>query len=334
MEVLAVISAQFLSVILLSDFDDRSILGTARTTSVVDQGRSPLFSKFYTFPQAVTHAFAEYPEPSKGGSDFDDTGHTYRAFLPFTTETEQTQLRRYSGPALLTDQQVVCLSPSVTGMRIADDEYWEGNITWEDYPSLLADGAPESGRFRCLLPPPRSNYTTVCLVGLSSQGSVLKDALVPPPARDAVVPQTDLFTTSAQTILTIQFLQPELAPEGATLDLPGVIGPWDFLANPKWVRSEGPWTILGNSTRDAVKLSACIVGLGMDYYYNVSMARPVDGCESTVELLALPTSDSDAAWTEPDDRMSNTTEARQQLGAVRHAGSPEQRGLLQLNPRH
>ncbi|PYI35809.1 hypothetical protein BP00DRAFT_387435 [Aspergillus indologenus CBS 114.80] len=114
-EVLVTAASQFLSTIYLSDFTSSTFTQSNNSTNVslLDTEFSTA-SGWWTMRPAASWTFAELSEPFKEGSNFHDTGHTYRALLPFEEEEQRTKLRRYQGPAPVMDQRVICAPPPLT----------------------------------------------------------------------------------------------------------------------------------------------------------------------------------------------------------------------------
>jgi len=66
-------------------------------------------------------AYAEYSEPvgtSEAREAIRDTGRSIRAFLPIPTQAQREALFVYEGMATALDTRVVCMRPSVQGLRI------------------------------------------------------------------------------------------------------------------------------------------------------------------------------------------------------------------------
>lgn len=117
LEVLLILASQFTSTILVSDFDDASFSKIAESVTVPtwETPNPRVIQKWWTVGLGSSWTFAESSEPPTPGLD-DDTGHTYRAFLPFDDANRRTNLRDYRGPAVVMDQRVVCAKPALTDL--------------------------------------------------------------------------------------------------------------------------------------------------------------------------------------------------------------------------
>ncbi|PHH91065.1 hypothetical protein CDD83_1810 [Cordyceps sp. RAO-2017] len=110
-EILVTIAAQFPSTICLSDFTDGSYSGSSNSTQVYIYKDAQTQEPFdmLRLPAQESWTFAELSEPFSRGAHFDDTGHTYRSLFPFRDEGRRTRLRKFRGPAHVTDLRVVCV---------------------------------------------------------------------------------------------------------------------------------------------------------------------------------------------------------------------------------
>ncbi|KAJ4288242.1 hypothetical protein N0V88_007432 [Collariella sp. IMI 366227] len=132
-EVLVTLVSQFFSTILITDFAVGSYANRMNTADVamlnLESGARAGSSKWFAMPPALSWTFAEASESFIKGSNFHDTGHTYRGFLPFADEERRTKLRRFHGPATVMDQRVVCPSRTATMKDYEDLVVQLSNIT-------------------------------------------------------------------------------------------------------------------------------------------------------------------------------------------------------------
>ncbi|RAL06825.1 uncharacterized protein BO97DRAFT_465635 [Aspergillus homomorphus CBS 101889] len=150
-EVLVTAASQFLSTIYLSDFANGIFTQNNNSTNVslLDTEYS-IASGWWTMRPAASWTFAELSEDFKEESNFHDTGHTFRALLPFGEETQRTKLRRYRGPAPVMDHRVTlrasaCLinmavQTIVVGMNSSSDNP-EPTISWDRHTKSYDTGA-------------------------------------------------------------------------------------------------------------------------------------------------------------------------------------------------
>ncbi|TPX11795.1 uncharacterized protein E0L32_007532 [Thyridium curvatum] len=116
-EALGTTGGQFLSTLLLSDFHSTTIKGLMNITAIADYetSASPSTNYFAAAP-AANWRFAEEPGSYVSGDAFQDTGNTYRASMPLTTEAQRTSLRDFQGPAEVLNFRVLCASPRLTDL--------------------------------------------------------------------------------------------------------------------------------------------------------------------------------------------------------------------------
>ncbi|PHH89416.1 hypothetical protein CDD83_6111 [Cordyceps sp. RAO-2017] len=324
-EVLAVTASQFLSAILVSDFKEGAFANVANSTDVpILKLRRHDMKQLTTNPWLSSYraaqTFAERAEPPTIGPGFHDSGHSYRAFLPFEDEARRTKLRSFDGPALLLDHRVVCVRPSLTRLLLkfsSDELRLSGRMEMspESFPMLRLKAIPGeaswSNSFICRLPRPRSNAaefiqgeTGLCTPhAMEGSGAFLEDSL-----RD----------DSSVMFLLLDVLSPKSMP---------VVFDQDWTSDSYQNRSlqsthaNGSWALASSHgfRRDALRVTACYTNLEPKYFV-VGMDRSVDGVEPRL----------------PWDRkaMGFQTEAvRHLFGASTKTGSPGTRGLMTLTPR-
>ncbi|KAH6682292.1 hypothetical protein F5X68DRAFT_137856 [Plectosphaerella plurivora] len=335
LEFLLVLGTQFFSTILLSDFKNISIRGPLKhTNAMVEPDYRALESSFWSFPSSTAYTFAENSENFVRNADFEDTGHTYRAFLPFLEEPDRLALRWYNGPAMVMDNRVVCISPSLDSLSWTWGGFLEGNVSWEAQDSFLDNGELKRSPFRCALPTNNQWRTaTICYLNAPSWEGILRDEVGPP---ITLPEEVELDRTS-----------PYSYNEGSTITLTLFTTIWSDIADhPDYNRSaplpvevlrqDGPWTILGNSsspTLVTLQVSACLTGLGHDIY-NVTMNRSLEVSEPKVTIDVQHTQSKNATDKSAGGGVFfNTSDVRHQLGAFPKPKSLEERGLLSLSPR-
>lgn len=124
---LLVVSSQFISTMLVSDFASVSIaapnfstmLNTTSYQDVTNVADLPPGINFFGSAPSFYWRFAEYHEPLQTqpmsiNTTFTDTGVTFRAAVPFVNQTSRLNLQYYSGLAQLWDARVVCFRPTLS----------------------------------------------------------------------------------------------------------------------------------------------------------------------------------------------------------------------------
>lgn len=130
-------ATQFASTILVSDFDTVRILGGVNTSAVAytsgkfeDITSMPYPDVWRSTPGPYLR-FAEHSQPGGQGDYYEDTGSTFRAFIPFPSQQERAFVRNYTGRATAFDARVICTSPSleISGITSYPDLTLEGYIS-------------------------------------------------------------------------------------------------------------------------------------------------------------------------------------------------------------
>jgi hypothetical protein len=195
--VLAIMNAfalQFTSTILLTDFGFTTIVmeyknenmpfglgrnvstGSVSTGSVSNKDTYGGLDYWITSPY-MYRRFAEYKEESYEGSNYVDTGKTFRGFPPQQHDADRSRLREYIGPMMVVDTRVVCVKPTVSNLTVGGGVFGsiQGNFDWKDtHPDIKsAPGLEEGGSpINCTMP--YSDYyldrpywpTSLCAMGL------------------------------------------------------------------------------------------------------------------------------------------------------------------------
>lgn len=328
LEVLLAVASQFLSAILTTDFAEGTFANINNSTDVRlfvhERAKLGVFTKYWELPPASGWTFAESSEPFTKGASFDDTGHTYRAFLPFEDEGQRTRLRKFRGPAHVIDHRVVCATPSLRNLsliRIGNVPQWalSGQIAMETtlYPMLKEVEPQHYINFTCALATP-TEYTDImygesslCAVNSRTWTILLDDPLIVPVFEDNINISPDRVGH----------------PKGSTMYMILDIVSGSSMLNPnrdreglKVVRNDGPWVMAAG-------------GQGLE-------TLRITGCMTNLPPKAF-TVDIHSAWENPEPRLTwdyqakryNTEAARHQLGASLTPESFEKRQVLTLSPR-
>ncbi|KAJ5502674.1 hypothetical protein N7463_005548 [Penicillium fimorum] len=188
-EVLVTTASQFLSTIFLADFGSGTFSQPSNITNI-----SILHTEYnadiaWSMPPAASWTFAELSESFEDRSGFHDTGHTFRAFLPFEEEAQRTKLRRLRGPVPVIDHRVVCASPPLTNLSLdatmQNYVHLSGQIPTETltYPLLMDGDYQPYINFTCKLPIPilwdnnTVGETSLCIPDTRSNWTVSMETL-------------------------------------------------------------------------------------------------------------------------------------------------------------
>lgn len=323
-EVLLVVASQFFSTILLADFSNAGLMGAAAERNVTSYLTVEAYHSAYWSNHPAGWVFAETGGSFDRGSNFDDTGPTYRAFLPFADEQERNNLRSFSGPALVMNQRVLCLRPRLSNMTLSDG-WLTGSLDLdEDAHPSLRDANKSSSHFTiaCTLRPihPESrgvDASVICLPETAIWNFKLNDSL---PDIQTLHGHLDEYRTDFTAMAVV--LQ-AVSPSSIEAHLGNFPIEDPAVHRLPHYRDDGSWTVIGNAStkRELLKATACMSGLGVDAY-NVKMDREWPGSEPSM------------AW--QTDRIPNaydTRSTRRQLGASLSPAGLRERGLLRLNPR-
>ena len=326
-ELLVLISSQFMSTVLISDFSE-SRFKMAINSTTVDNSSFYIDSHSYwdTIP-AASWRFAKYSETPMKGSDFVDTGHTYRAFLPLSDEGQRTSLREFSGPALVKDDRVLCVSPLLTNLTFRTNgvSSWilTGNLKIaKSYPML--NNTPTNGTIRldCALSLTDYGYNgTVLCHTLHPDGSLtglLEDPLVDPSldSEAGSFSQDGLgfiwSSKESQLFMIFDHIIPRDVVEAGIGSTEG--------ENLSVIRNDGPWVaVSGVSGRETLQATACHINLSPKLF-TVHMSTSRDGAEPKT------------IW-DTKTYSYDTLSRRHQLGAALEPHDLDDRGILTLEPR-
>ncbi|CAI7663128.1 unnamed protein product [Penicillium viridicatum] len=314
-EVLVTAASQFLSTIFLSDFGNGTFSQSNNVTNVSILHSTNNADISWSTPSAASWTFAELSEPFEDRSGFHDTGHTFRAFLPFKEEAQRTKLRWLRGPMPVIDHRVVCASPPLTNLSLdatmQTSLHLSGQIPTEDltHPLLLHSYPEPYINFTCKLPTAifwnnnTVGETSLCVPGSRLNWTIInEDTLIQPysfPKTSALFMVLDITSTAAiiSAVSRIRALQ--------------------------MIRTDGPWTILSNGSAniEALRVSACLT--------NLAMKTLTVGMNSTSDNFEPKT-----AWDFHTKRY-NTEPSRLQLGVSSPANTSttNHRGILMLESR-
>ncbi|RAL01596.1 uncharacterized protein BO80DRAFT_434175 [Aspergillus ibericus CBS 121593] len=315
-EVLVTAASQFLSTILLSDFANGTFTQRSNSTNVnvLNTTDNGLAGGWWYMPPAASWTFAELSGSFEDRSGFHDTGHTFRAFLPFEEEAQRTKLHRLRGPVPVMDHRVVCASPPLINLSLdatlESYVHLSGQIPTENltYPLLIDPDSQPYINFTCELPTP--NFWDNNTVGETS----------------LCIPKSRLNWT---VLIEDPLIQPDGFPEASTLfivlDVVSTAAIIGTLGTPavQTIRTDGPWTIVNNGSAhiETLRISACLTNLAMQTF--------TVGMNSTSDNLEPKT-----AW-DQYTQSYNTEPSRLQLGVSSpgNTSSANHRGILTLDPR-
>jgi hypothetical protein len=326
-EVLVTVASQFLSTILISDFMDSSFISSNRSTEVRIFSSLPFVqAPWWRAAPASSWTFGELAESFSHGPNFHDTGHTYRAFIPFSDEAQRTSLRRFQGPAEVMDQRVVCVPSSFVDLRLNSTfpPRLFGRMTLENesYAMLQNMETQRPINFTCALPYPSANTTygmsSLCYPRLASYTFTiqLEDPLVNIDPDDRIANETGVAWNNplaSSMLIVLDILDGEAM---MARNRQNITTPYRVTNTHK----DGAWTIIMNgSNTPALRVSSCFTNL-------VSKTFTVD---------------MDSSWQNSEPRLSwdrksssfNTASVRRQLGASLAPDSLNHRGILALNPK-
>ncbi|KAH7355676.1 hypothetical protein BKA66DRAFT_613341 [Pyrenochaeta sp. MPI-SDFR-AT-0127] len=190
--ILNALALQFTSTILLADLSPTYVVLDRNSTRNITFGMSDSLTEnayagidyWKTGPQTYPR-FAEYKEKATNGTNYTDTGTTYRGFLPFALPNQRNRLRNYHGPMTVVDARVVCVRPQLSNLTInvisdtnEDERIISGTLDARDvYPGITTttpdpeDQQYVSTSFNCRAPAqnPIANSTnwsaSLCLLG-------------------------------------------------------------------------------------------------------------------------------------------------------------------------
>ncbi|KAK8035723.1 hypothetical protein PG991_001796 [Apiospora marii] len=327
---LLTLGGQFISTLLLSDFQDTSIasppiftmhtMGSSWDAMPMGKG----YQQFWTQAPPAFWRFAEHHVPNfKTIPNMVDTGITLRAVIPWLDEKSRLDLRFYAGKALTWDARVVCFSPSLRNASFASDGKdlnVQGALAYNaTYPPLKETGYGWD--------------PTNCTTSWSSTISVCRvdhkfttdPSLAAPPFEigdyNTYLNDSDNFLVLRLSVGSDALRFNDVPKFKVTFADDQTFTGWS-------IRRDGPWTVAFNSSGDQMfALSYCCTTPAM-YYLDVIMNGTSGGSEPTIKLLpstvSLAGDDNGVA-----DRAQLVT-LRRQLGATLDNLTPQDRGILSL----
>ncbi|OQD65557.1 hypothetical protein PENPOL_c006G06315 [Penicillium polonicum] len=326
LEVSVTIAAQFLSTLLVADFGNGAFTQTSNVTNIrmLNYTRDPFLGPWWSMPPVAGWTFAEQSEPSITGPKYDDTGHTYRAFLPYLGATQRTSLRHFRGPVPISDQRVVCVQPTLRDLRLdalsPTFPRLSGQIAIANgtYPMLQSTESQPYLPFTCALatsmpiPNQEQGLTSLCWPDYGMEWKVLvEDPLVTPGPiayNGSMIPN---YLQASTMFMLLDVVSSAGVPNNGTEEV-RLIGNNDTISS--------PWVIVGNGTDDPmVRVTTCMANLGVDTF-TADIRSNWEGSEPTM------------SWNQPMRRY-DTESMRTQLGAVRPRKPLNHRGVLALSPR-
>ncbi|KAJ5474499.1 hypothetical protein N7475_004065 [Penicillium sp. IBT 31633x] len=328
LEVSLTMATQFLSTLLVADFGNGAFTETTNVTNIriMYDAQDATRNAWWSMSPAAGWTFAEQLEPFVTGPKFEDTGHTYRVFLPYLEATQRKSLRRFRGPVPIMDQWVVCVQPELRDLRLdflslsyphLSEKIAIANGT---YPMLQGTENQPDIHFTCALSPMQATFTSDRLWGLmslcwpheSSKLEVLvEDPLVTPGLITFRGELLNTISRASTMFMLLDIVYPESVPVGE-IQVVRIVGNNDTTSS--------PWVMVGNGTdAPTVRVTACMANLGV-YTFTADLKSNWEGSEPII------------SWDQPMERYS-TASTRSQLGAVKPRQSMNHGGVLALAPR-
>ncbi|KAF2829777.1 hypothetical protein CC86DRAFT_174792 [Ophiobolus disseminans] len=330
--ILNALALQFMSTMLLADFGNPSVVLDPQERAVnwgIDASRESaptVGSDFWRSSQPSYPAFAEYKQNGTQGTNYIDSGATYRGFLPFNNATLRENILSYSGPMTVVDERVVCVKPTLTNAEFRipahSDDTLSANINFNNTHSDIVQHGYQTG-FNCTMPHywhvQHSGYWYASLCRLDLGSGELRGGILP--EDDTRTHETNvwlIFNVTSAWNVEEQWLQ-MVADKEET-----VVLPLRQLESP-----DGAWAKIGHANM-TVDVSLCLLNPKPDVY-----DVEVLGSRSTI------TTDNSIYW-DPATRKYETGWSRLQLDALgaadleeagfeaTRAFSQEERGVLSL----
>ncbi|KAF7527822.1 hypothetical protein PCG10_002294 [Penicillium crustosum] len=326
LEVLVTIAVQFLSTLLVADFGNGAFTHTSNVTNIrlLNYTRDPFLGPWWSMPPSAGWAFAEQLEPPIAGPKYDDTGHTYRAFLPYLEAAQRKSLRHFRGPVPISDQRVVCVQPTIRDLRLDTASLTFPRLSGQiaiangTYPMLRNTESQPYLPFTCALatsmsiPNQEQGLTSLCWPDYGMEWKVfVEDPLVtlgPIAYNNSMIIG---YLQACTMFMLLDVVSSAGVPNNGTEEV-RVLGNNDT--------NSSPWVMVGNGTdHPTVRVTTCIGNLGVDTF-TAEIHSNWEGSEPTM------------SWNQPMQRY-DTESMRTQLGAVRPRQPLNHRGVLALGPR-
>ncbi|EAW17171.1 uncharacterized protein NFIA_005330 [Aspergillus fischeri NRRL 181] len=325
-EVSVTMAVQFLSTLLVADFGNGAFTETSNATNIRilnDTQMAPI-NAWWLMPPAADWTFAEQSDPFVPGPKYHDTGHTYRAFLPYKEAAQRTSLRHFHGPVPIVDQRVVCVQPALRDLRLnalyTTYALLSGQIAIANgtYPMLQGTESQSYVPFTCALPAlvkfstREQGQTSLCWPNFGVDWVVLvEEPLVPPEPMTMKGTPVVGYPEASTMFMLLDLVSLAAFGTGVEQDVRSV-GNNDTTSS--------PWVMVVNGTDSpAVRVTACMANLGVDTFI-ADLHSDWEGSEPAM------------SWNQPAQRYSTAT-TRTQLGAVLPRQPLNDRGVLALTPR-
>ncbi|CAG7991215.1 unnamed protein product [Penicillium nalgiovense] len=273
LEVLVTIAAQFLSTLLVADFGNGAFTQTSNVTNIrlLDDTQSIPLGAWWAMPPVAGWTFAEQSEPSISGPKYDDTGHTYRAFLPYLEATQRKTLRHFRAPVPIIDQRVVCVQPVLHDLRLFALYNLYSRLSGQiaiandTYPMLKGTESQQYLPFTCALPnsksttTPEQRATSLCWPNAGIEWEVLlEDPLVTPESVSSRGSLKPGYPQASTMFMLLDLVSFPTVPIGVTEEA-------RIVGNNNTTSS--PWVMVGNGTdAPTVRVTACLANLGVDTF--------------------------------------------------------------------
>ncbi len=340
--ILNAIALQFTSTILLADFGTVDvILGQQHRTirwGNSDDASTAVFqsSDYWKSGSPTIPAFAEYSEPGSRGSDYIDTGKTYRGFLPFNNSTMRESTRTYEGPMNVVDERVICTKPNMSEVTAYyDDLYLLGgtiDVTDSHKDIVVLNTTESTWDFNCSLPQPANvpngnltDWQTAAFCNIRGPPFWMKDGILgnnlPTPGENETWLLGDYEVEASRVWLVMDMMD-----SGPTSTWEPTIADANLTTLPRLDSPDGPWARYGRDGKN-ISISAC--------YW----APQTDNYQTTAWNEHGTTMENQVIFWDPVKQEFNTTLARILLNAATEDelkesnvlnSNPESRGLLNL----
>ncbi|KAJ5817176.1 hypothetical protein N7447_009409 [Penicillium robsamsonii] len=326
LEVSVTMAVQLLSTLLVADFGNGAFTGPSNATNVRilnDYGEVTLSQPWWLMPPAASWTFAEHSEPPVTGPKHDDTGHTYRAFLPYPDSMQRTSIRHLRGPVTIIDQRVVCVQPTLRDLRLDALNIGYPRLSGQiaiansTYPMLQRTESQPYLPFTCSLTALFTNSTRVqeqtslCEPNNGGNWNVLMEGGMVPPLALINDSSLDALVDSTPMFMLLDIISSASIRHGVTQEVHSV---GDNST------SSSPWVMVGNGADPpSVRVTACMFNLDVDTF-TTGLDSDWEGSEPTM------------SWNRSTERY-NTANTITQLGAVLPRQPIDHRGVLALAPR-
>ncbi|CAG8910024.1 unnamed protein product [Penicillium egyptiacum] len=326
LEVSVTMAVQLLSTLLLADFGNGAFTGPSNATNVRilnDYGGTTLSQPWWSMPPAAGWTFAEQSEPSVTGPKFDDTGHTYRAFLPYPEVAQRTSIRHLRGPVTIIDQRVVCVQPTLRELRLDALNIGYPRLSGQiaiansTYPMLQMTESQPYLPFTCALTSLFTNFTraqaqtSLCWPNDGAGWNVSVEGRLVPPLALINDSSLDAYVDASAMFMLLDIVSSAAIRRGVTQEVHSVGNNGS---------TSSPWVMLGNGADPpSVRVTACMTNLDVEMF-TAGLDSKWEGSEPTM------------SWDRSTEHY-NTATTLTQLGAIHPRQPLDHRGVLALTPR-